>query len=447
MEKSKNSRIKSSHPDAFAVKELSYNSLTAFFKADRENNGRAFENDLNEVNDPAQKKMSKIQKNSELQEIVSYTLPRLYTGKEWYIGFYSYNPVEQKLKIKRIKLNYIHKNQDRRKYANDLILRLTDKLRRGWNPWIESDHAKAYTTFDDACKCYTRQLDRFLKDGYLREESYVSYQSYLRNLTSYNQHSLSKITYIYQLNRDYITEFLDHIYIDRKNSSQTRDNYLMWMRVFCAYLVRQGYHKTIATEGIEVYGRRSHKKERTVIPPERLNQLKEYSEANNKHFLLACYVLFYCFIRPHEMSLIKIKDISLINRTIFIPEDNSKNRKSATVTINKKVIDLMLDLDVFSAASEDYLFSTGYKPGKEYRSEKQFRDFWDRYIRKELKWPNEFKFYSLKDTGVTMMLRQKIDVLSVRDQARHSSVLITDIYTPHDIQEANPIIEKFTSDF
>ena len=147
------------------------------------------------------------------------------------------------------------------------------------------------------------------------------------------------------------------------------------------------------------------------------------------------------------MSLIKIGDISIKNRTIFISEDNSKNRKSAVVTINKKIIELMLDLEVLSAPNDYYLFGSGFMPGQEQRSEKQFRDYWNRYVRKGLKFPKEYKFYSLKDTGVTAMLRSKLACISVRDQARHSSILMTDIYTPHDIQEANPIIEKFDTNF
>jgi hypothetical protein len=39
------------------------------------------------------------------------------------------------------------------------------------------------------------------------------------------------------------------------------------------------------------------------------------------------------------------------------------------------------------------------------------------------------------------MLRS-IGTLSVRDQARHSSLLMTDIYTPHDLQEADELIKK-----
>mgnify|MGYP003559330855 FL=1 len=35
------------------------------------------------------------------------------------------------------------------------------------------------------------------------------------------------------------------------------------------------------------------------------------------------------------------------------------------------------------------------------------------------------------------MIKAKTDLLSVRDQARHSSVKITNIYTPQDCKEAN----------
>ena len=83
-----------------------------------------------------------------------------------------------------------------------------------------------------------------------------------------------------------------------------------------------------------------------------------------------------------------------------------------------------------------------FMPGFEYVNEKKFRDYWIREIRKKLHFPDSYKFYSLKDSGITSLLRDRnIDKLSVRDQARHSNILITDIYTPHDIQEANALIE------
>lgn len=391
--------------------------------------------------------MSKKSNSFEMSQAISYTVPRLHTGKEWYISFKAFDPVEGSLRLKRIKLNHIQKITERRKYAADLIDRLLDKLRQGWSPFIESEGGKAYSTFEETCELYKRRILKYWKDDIIREDTYVCYMSYLRNLQQYNKKLKRPITYIYQLDRTYINDFLEHIYIDRENSAQTRDNYLTWMRVFARWLVKMGYHKTVATDGIDVLGKRSRKKTRTVIPDDQLIKLKEYVSGHNKHYLLACYLLYYCFIRPKEMSLIKIGDISIKNRTIFIPEDNSKNRKSAVVTVNVKILELMIDLGIFSHPGDYYLFGSGYMPGKEYRSEKQFRDYWNHYVRKNLNFPSIYKFYSLKDTGVTTMLKQKIDNISVRDQARHSSILMTDTYTPHDIQEANPVIEAFNTIF
>lgn len=85
--------------------------------------------------------------------------------------------------------------------------------------------------------------------------------------------------------------------------------------------------------------------------------------------------------------------------------------------------------------------------GKGRIDEKQFRDYWNLHVRKDLRLPACYKFYSLKDTGITNMLRANTDPLSVRDQARHSSLLITNTYTPLDIKEANPLILKYRGVF
>ena len=41
------------------------------------------------------------------------------------------------------------------------------------------------------------------------------------------------------------------------------------------------------------------------------------------------------------------------------------------------------------------------------------------------------------------MLRAGLDALSVKEQARHSSLQITDAYTPHEIREANPALQNY----
>ncbi len=394
--------------------------------------------------------MSIRKKNQQLESIIGYTPPKLYTGKngkDWYIGFYAFDPELNKMRLKRIKINHVEKISERRKYASDLIIRLSEKLRAGYNPFIEQGTGKGYMLFADVCLSYERTITRYLKDGILREDTYTGYMSYMRNLIKYNTSLPIPITYIYQLNKDYANNFLNHIYIDRGNCPQTRDNYLGWLRVFASYLTKNSYHSSKFTDGLDVLGKRSIKKQRTVIPPNILDSLKTWLTNHNKHYLLACYILHYCFIRPKEMSKIKIGDISVKHQTIFVSGDIAKNRCDAVVTLNKKIITLMIDLEVLTYPTNYYLFSSECRPGLEYRSEKQFRDYWHLHLRPALKLKPQYKFYSLKDTGVTTMLRNNVDKLSIRDQARWHSVLMADIYTPHDIQDANELLKDYDTDF
>lgn len=387
--------------------------------------------------------MTVSKKSVDFQEILSYTPPQLYTGKEWYIGFMAFDPVLGRLHRKKIKLNHIKGITLRRRYASDLIKRLNTHLQEGWNPWIEAENEKSYHTFEDACLHYEKILFSLVQKEDIENDTYLSYLSYLRNLKKYNQKLPVPISYIYQLNTKFVREFLEHIYIDRENTAYTRDNYLAWLRVFSSFLVEHQYQSRKPTEGISVLGKRKKKKQRTIIKNEDLVRLNEFLVTHNKHYLLACYILYSCFIRPKEMSYIKIEHISIYHKTIYVPAQNAKNDQDGVITLPRKVIELMLDLDIFRSPNDYYLFSHDFLPGAEYASPKRFRDFWLKTIREKLKFPAEYKFYSLKDTGITNLLRDtNIDRLSFRDQARHSSILITDMYTPHDIQEANALIER-----
>jgi hypothetical protein len=64
--------------------------------------------------------MSSLQQKIDLTRVVSYTPPRLYVGKEWYVGWYSFCPIEQKLKRKKVKINRIPNKNERRKYNHKI---------------------------------------------------------------------------------------------------------------------------------------------------------------------------------------------------------------------------------------------------------------------------------------------------------------------------------------
>ena len=99
-------------------------------------------------------------KNGSVFSIISYSEPKLHTGKNWYIDFYSYDPVEQKMKRKKYMLNGIAKVSDRRRRANEIITNLNIKLRSGWNPWAEVENSRQYTPYIDIIRRYHIYLEK-----------------------------------------------------------------------------------------------------------------------------------------------------------------------------------------------------------------------------------------------------------------------------------------------
>lgn len=102
-------------------------------------------------------------------------------------------------------------------------------------------------------------------------------------------------------------------------------------------------------------------------------------------------------------------------------------------------------MPVFHQASECYVSVTAYDPSLGRMRKKIMLNHvhGKKAQRINLRLSDRYKFYSLKDTGITNMLKTKMDVLSVRDQARHSSIRITDIYTPKDNKGANKEIVRY----
>lgn len=380
-------------------------------------------------------------KNNEfITDIMQWTYPRLTVGKRNYIHFSAFDPETGKMKRKKIHLGRCKTKTELNVTSSRIIKKLVEKLSSGWNPWIDSNNQLEYSYFVDVCEKYREFIYKSLKCGDMREQTTTSYLSYLHIFQDWG--TRAGITYIYQFDKRKLSAFLDYVYIERNNTLQTRNNYLSWLKVFSRYLLDRCYLNIDPTTGISVIKKRGNK-QRKILPDKVLLRLKNYLESKNRYYLLACYLIHYCFIRPHEMSMLKIQDINLRKCTMRISGDISKNHYDAVITLPKHVIMLMLDLNIFDSPSNYYIFSDRFRPGERRKSEKAFRDFWNETLRPAIGLEKEYKFYSLKDTGITNMLRAKTDILSVRDQARHSNIAITDTYTPKDIADANELLINY----
>ncbi len=367
--------------------------------------------------------------------------PTYHKGKENYVDFYAFDPSIGKLHRKKIMLDHIKTRHARNSYARQLIEEITQRLIRGWSPWVEIKSSGQFTSWPDACTAYRQYVMKLHNDVAFREETMRDYLSRLGILERWIEQSQFKVFYPFQADELVLSRFLDYIFIERNCSAQTYNNYLAWLHTFFGWMKARRFIHDDPTDGLQSI-KRTRTKNRTIIPEKVMISIRNHLMKTNQYFLLACYILHYMFVRPHEMSLLRIRDFSIKKKTLILYCNQTKNRHDAVLTMPDHITKLMIELHIFDNPGHYYLFSENFRPGPNWRNSKAFRDFWVRHVRKPLGLPDEYKFYSLKDTGITGMLRANTDAISVRDQARHSSLLITNTYTPLDIKEANPLILK-----
>ena len=367
---------------------------------------------------------SRQRKGSPLAAIVSYTLPKLHTGKNWYVDFTCYDPAEQKMKRKKYMLDGIAKVTERRKMAADIITSVTQRLRSGWNPWAELSNSRQYAKVDDVINIYVKYLKKLHTAGSIKDSTLVDYNKRLRVLCDYMQNHTLPIMYIYQFNLSYISDFLDYLLLDRDSSARTRNNYKIWLSSFCSWLVEKQYMDANPCERIKTL--KEEDKKRSAISSEDLQRINRYLNKNNPYFLLVCRMEYYTFIRPEELTNIRLRDINLKEQKIFVASSISKNRRDGMVGLNDEIVRQMIDLKIFDSDSNDYLFSTGFKPGKKKITTRVLRDHFYK-VRTALILPQTYMFYSLKDSGIRD-LANAAGIVVARDQARHADISTTNKY-------------------
>lgn len=356
------------------------------------------------------------------EKFLDYRPAHLVKGKgNWYVSYSATNPETGKLIVKRMKLNYIKSARQRKEYADELIKQINAKLVHGFNPFYH-ENADRLVLLSDAVLDFLKARKRDVDTKVIVAESFDVYKQHLKRFQAF----VKDDCFVFKIRELDVNNFLDDIYIEKGYTAMTRNAYLATLRMFFAHCIKRGY--IVENPASNIQNLKKGAKFRAAIPDDVLHRIFNYLEVKGeRHYLLACYLLYSCFIRPSEICSLKLSSVSFKNQTIFIAADASKNKKAQVVTMPLNVARMMIDLKVYAAPSDYYLIGHDFAPGEKPCTDKILRAKWLQ-VRKALKLPDSYQFYSLKDSGITKMLNV-LNVSEVRDQARHSSIAITDVYT------------------
>ena len=360
-------------------------------------------------------------KLNSLSEVLKFTFPKLHTGPKWYVDFYAYDPANDTMRRKKFHLDNIGKITERRKRANEMIESLTKLLRSGWSPWINAETNRSYTLLEDALEKYEAYVERMPK--YKTRKAYTSRLNIFRK---YNASRLLPIRYVYQYDTAFVSDFLDYIFLDRETNARTRNNYRQWCASLATFFIEKQYLTTNPVEKIKDIAETGKKRQPLTVAM--LKELEDRFKEAEPYFYLACMMEYYTFIRPEELSHIKLEDISVKEQSVYISSAVSKNKRDGKVGLNDKIVKIMIALNVLTLPSNYYLFGPKVSRPCETRGDSEmFRRKWNKLVRKGLGWDDCYQFYSLKDSGLRDLANAE-GIVIARDQARHTDVSTTNKY-------------------
>lgn len=378
--------------------------------------------------------------------LIQYIPPKLTPGKEWYISFYAVYPETGKLRRVKIKLNRIKGIKQRKQFAADLISEITVKLRSGWNPFISAETPKSYQLFFRVC-------DRFIEIHKKESEhdTVRTYKSYIKHLKEFLlRNGYNDKMYVSQFNKNIATDIMLEMKENEKYAAITYNNYLRGFNTFFNWMLQFNYITENPFSHIRRIPQKKIDKKRKEVGAADRSKLLKFLEVENPNYLAICMLCYYCFIRPKEIALLKIRDIDIVKQVIYVGEDIAKNDNDTVRTIPDSMMPFLMNLNL-NYPPDYYLFSADkrfkFDPGKKPLGSRGISRYWTDVIRPIMKFPMTHQFYSLKDTGITNMLENGVSVNVVQGQADHSDLSMTSKYISKRNKKAQEEIKIKVSGF
>ncbi|PKP20383.1 MAG: hypothetical protein CVU04_04025 [Bacteroidetes bacterium HGW-Bacteroidetes-20] len=354
----------------------------------------------------------------------------------WQIEYYVEDPITGEMIRVRNRVDLIKKRYSKKtealQHINKMILDINLRLSKGWNPLTEGkENSRMFLSYSEVSKLFLNEKTREL-----RPETIKTYTSYINTFNSYIE-SKTTLKHLFKFHKYEAVCFMDYVYNERKVSSRSYNNYVKFFRLYFNWLKAHAYINNNHFDDITL--KKKEKKKRTIIPVEQRNIISEYLSEHDPLLLLICKLMYYSLLRPKEITMLKVGDVSFEKKTINVKDYVAKNHNERFAAVPDVLLD---ELQYIAKYPKDYfLFSSLMIPGKKQADQDKYRKRFEK-IKKRLNIPKEFQLYSYRDSGISDYIKEGLDLISIKQHADHHSLAMTDIYTDHYDPKLNEKIQN-----
>lgn len=335
--------------------------------------------------------------------------------QRWRITFYAWDINSERLVRKQKWISEKFKTKAQKsKEANKLIQQINKLLVNGYHigEGRPKDNTPSFMTVE---KAFQWVYD--LKKASVRESSEAKYDLILGDLKAWLKQSGYQALPIQNLSFETCEKFLNWFRMERELGNSSYNTYLSYFKSYLNFLVKKEKIQVNPARNIEFL--KVDETEDTIFPPDVKEKLLQ---AYSPKLKVMAQFIYYTFIRPGELRKLKVKHVR--EKSIFIPGNIAKNRKSAHILITPPLERLIEKLGIRDMPSEYYLIGQKGYPSLKQCSRNTFSNG-HLDIRREMQLPEEYTFYCWKHTGVTDAYLATKDVVFISKQCRHSSLDMT----------------------
>lgn len=345
-------------------------------------------------------------------------------AKRWYIKFYVWNAQKGKMVRKRdYSVNDYQTTDQRIAYANQRIASINTILDEGY-------HIDATKKAEDCIKVtQVMTIDAALrhvleiKKQSFRRSSYLSFSSTVNGFLEWAKNQRLSNSPIHSFDRLDALGFIDSLVLSEKLNGKSINSKVSYLKSLFNELkerelvAENPFMKLRKQKEIKSYQNLAYTNAEIEI-------LKKSILNKDPQLWTFIQFIYYCYLRPNEIRLLKFEQLDLKSGKIFIPATISKNGKESFVDIPEPFKKYLISVG-FNKKNNGFLFTTGSTDrllSKNKMSERH------RKILDTLKIDNRHTLYSWKHTGVVMAYKAGVDMKSIQRQCRHSTIDMTDNY-------------------
>lgn len=340
--------------------------------------------------------------------------------KQWYIRYSVEKPDTGKLvRIKfSLDLNREPTVRLRRAKAKEMIQEVNAQLKKGWNPYIEPEPKIQIKTLREV-------LYEFLevKRVSLRRRTYQSYKYVIDSFLKYLDQTKSRVELCTEVTPKIAREWLDWMSMQGR-AGKTVNTSKVHLKVFFEMMVDRDMIPKNPFKGINKLPEDQGKNKAFTL--DEREKIWSHLVQKNQGMYVFTRMIYFCYIRPVEILRLKVSDIDLSKSVILISGDQSKNRKTQSVSIPDAFKSELME-HISGSSPSDFVMGKKYKCSPNNMGRNAVSLGMNNIIR-ALGFSSDHSLYAFKHSGVVSAYQAGIDLYSISRQLRHHSLVITQIY-------------------